>query len=249
MPRPSLHIARDSRGFTLIETLVAMVTGVIVAGALFAILEFSLHETRRETNTVQATQLARTTMTRLVNELDSACLTSGFAPVEPGSGPSKLIFVDAYSGATEITNPVEREIALEGGELNEKTYLPTNGSELANLKFEAKAASEAKSGTLFQQAEEEGKAVPVFTYYKYAKASNKGEEGKVAVGLDALEKMEEKEVAEDPEAVSSVRIAFRTQTYHGKELEARSRADLSSQVTFAFSAPGSEASIVDKPCE
>jgi len=250
MRLPPVHLARDSRGFTLIETLVAMVTGVAVTGALFAILEFSLHETLREANTVQATQLANTTMTRFVNELNSACLVGGFTPVEAGSTPSKLIFADAYSGATNITNPVLREITLENGELNEKTYLPASGSELSSLKFEPKVNSEAKSGKQFEHAKNEaGKEIPIFTYYRYASTSNNGVEGKVATGLSALKEMTESEVAAEPEAVSSVRISFRAQTYHSKEQETRSRADLSTQVTFAFSAPGSEASIEDKPCE
>lgn len=249
---PRLHIARDTRGFTLIETLVAMVTGVAVTGALFAIMEFSLRETSREATTVQATQLARTTMNRIDAELDSACLTTGFTPVEPESTASKLVFVDAFSRETNITNPIKREIAFEKSELIEKTYPPATGSELANLKFESKANGEYHSGKLVERSREEGSGteVPIFRYYKYSSTSNNGLEGKTAVGLNALKEMTTAEVASDPEAVSSVRVAFRTLPYNNsKEVESRSRADLSSQVTFAFSAPGTEASIEDKPCE
>ncbi len=253
MPRPTLRLARDSRGFTLIETLVAMITGVAVTGALFAIMEFSLRETSRAATTVQATQLARTTMTRLVSELDSACLTTDFTPVEPESTPSRLIFADAFSGATNITNPLKREIKFEGSELIEKTYLPAAGSELSNLKFESKVNSEARSGKLIEQAQEETPEktkIPVFKYYKYSSTSNNGEEGKVATGYSALKEMTAAEVTASPQSVASVRITFRTLPYNNsKEIEQRSRADLSSQVVFAFSAPGTEAKVEDKPCE
>src|ERR1017187_9006812 len=89
--------ARDARGFTLIETLVAMITGIVVTGALFAILEVSMHQTARAGDVVQASQSGRNAMTRIVDELRSACMSSEFTPVQAKSTPSQLVFRNTYS--------------------------------------------------------------------------------------------------------------------------------------------------------
>ena len=82
----------------------AMVVGIVVTGALFAILEVSLHQTSRITDRVQATQLGRTAMTKMVDELHSGCLAREFAPVQAGSGPKELRFATGFSEKTLSSN-------------------------------------------------------------------------------------------------------------------------------------------------
>ncbi len=57
-----------------------MVTGIIVTGALFAVLEVSMRQTARITDIAQANQLGRTTMTHMVDELHSACIAAEQEP-------------------------------------------------------------------------------------------------------------------------------------------------------------------------
>src|ERR1700690_1588251 len=103
----AIAAARDPRGFTLIEVLVAMVTGIIVTGALFAILEVSTRQAARVSEVAQATQVGRTAMTHVVDELHSACLSNGFTPVKPVTTATKLVFVNAYfpEHASEAKEP------------------------------------------------------------------------------------------------------------------------------------------------
>ncbi len=101
-PQPAAHPARrvslaDESGFSLIELLVAMITGIVITFALFAVLNITTDQASRLTNYAQATQQGRLAMTKIVDALHSACVTHGFAPIVPGSGESELLFVNAYS--------------------------------------------------------------------------------------------------------------------------------------------------------
>ncbi len=96
---------RDEHGFTLIEVLVAMVTGVIVTGALFAILEVSVRQSSHLSNVAAATQASRTTMTKLVDQMHSACLYEGFFPIKAKSTPQKLLLVNGYDEASGKEEP------------------------------------------------------------------------------------------------------------------------------------------------
>lgn len=96
-------------GFTLIETLVAMIAGLVVTGALFTIYIVALHQTSRITDSVQATQFGRTAMTHIVDELHSACLERASAPVQANSTATELIFENGYSKEAVIPNTKEAE--------------------------------------------------------------------------------------------------------------------------------------------
>ena len=78
------------------ELVVAMAAGIVVTGALFAILDVSLHQSARITDKVQADQLGRTAMTAMTDELHSACIAPEVTPVQAESSGTELRFVTAY---------------------------------------------------------------------------------------------------------------------------------------------------------
>lgn len=260
--RRALALARDARGFTLIETLVAMVTGIAVTGALFTILEVSTKQAVRLSDVAQATQVGRTAMTHIVDELHSGCLYDDFAPVQPGSTESKLIFVNGYfpEKANEATQPEYTFVHKD-----EITWSNAGKGTLKDKKFTATEAAKEQEYTAWKEngevlvAEnisqvEPVKENPVFKYYKYSSSSANGTSEAAATltpmevsGATALTAAQAKEVA-------AVGVTFRSAPYT-KELKLSAASekgtplDQTTLTTFAFSAPNSETTIVAGPCE
>lgn len=250
MPSLLRRIARDTRGFSLIETLVAMITGVIVTGALFAILEVSMTQSARLTDVAQATQLGRTAMTRIVDELHSTCISSGFTPVQENSNENELIFRQGYSEKAEIPSVRQDKIVWNKatGTLTDNIYM-SNGGSWPTFTFPASPTSSVRIGEHISQNEVEGggKMEPIFQYYKYstksstiptAPSSTLNEKAPLAGTLKSAEAAE----------VASVVVSFKAAPNDNKATLGRG-VGLSSQVTFAFSAPSSEAPIEAAPCE
>ena len=92
---------QDESGLSLVELLIAIVTSLVVVAALMGLLVVSQHQTVLLRDVGQATQSGRTAMTRIVDEVHSACLAKEFAPVQKESTASKLVLVNAYSNEAE----------------------------------------------------------------------------------------------------------------------------------------------------
>jgi Tfp pilus assembly protein PilV len=265
-PRSLGRASRDEAGFTLIETLVAMVTGVIITGALFAILEVSVHQSSRLSDYAQATQLSRTTMTHIVDELHSACLSPNATPIITGSNESKLIFETGYSEKTEVPSAATATTGARKDEiiwdetkktLTDYTYLSTGGS-WPSYTYSASATpvggvriGEKITRSEVENAKKEKEKVPIFKYYAYATtpstsavAPSSTLNETTLAGAATVPGL----TSTEAEKVASVLISFRTAPNSGSEKLGRA-ADLSTQVTLAFSAPSSEATIVAAPCE
>jgi hypothetical protein len=94
-----LDLAEEG-GTSLIELLVAMVSAVVVVGALFAILEFSVNQEARISDKVQATRVGRLAMAKVTDELHSACTGFGATAIQgPGETPGTGL---ASTGATDL---------------------------------------------------------------------------------------------------------------------------------------------------
>jgi type II secretory pathway pseudopilin PulG len=260
-----VHLRRSTGaegGFTLVETLIAMVTGLVVSGALFAILEVSLHQSARLSDVAQATQLGRTAMTHVVDELHSACLSSGFTPIQEKSNENKLIFVDAYSKEAEI--PSAREDAIvwekeggkESGTLTDYTY-PSIGGSWPKFSFSSTAtpASGVRIGEHIFKAELEAngkkETPPIFRYYAYTtKPSTSPTAPSSTLNEETLKGAKEANGLSSTEAatVASVAVSFKAAPSDGRTELGRG-ASLTNQMTFAFEAPSSESPIEAAPCE
>ncbi len=122
---------RSERGFTLIEMLVAMVTGLVVTGALLGILEFSLRQETRISDRVQADRTGRASVEHVLEELRSGCVGAS-TPIQPPTGKpasplaatnaSNLWFITAYGTKTSGAS------ALNEGYLHDINWSATGTS-------------------------------------------------------------------------------------------------------------------------
>ncbi len=260
--RPTLS---DEGGFSLIELLVAMISGIVVMLALVAVLLFSTRQETHLTNVAQATQLGRIAMTKIVDELHSACLAPGFAPIQENSSPSELRFVNSYSEEAVIAKAKVNEHRIVWNEkaetLTDYTYPAIKEETWPN--FEYSSTASPVGGVLIAshvtQLESEGKKLPIFQYYSYDLESNES----ASSGLNSLnttpiisgtEKLTEKTAA----TAASVLLSFNTGSSAtttsltntlGKNLAKDVGDGQQSQVTLSFSVPVSEAESVDTPCQ
>ncbi len=261
-------LVSDESGFTLIELLVSMITAAVVSGALLSILNISLGQTTLISDKVQANQLGRTAMTRIVDELHSSCLSPGFSPIQANSSGTELIFKNAYSKEAIILNAKESEAKTGGAgtgifehqivynstskTLTDFIYKSTSG-EGAEAKFpaldysstthEAANAIPTKGVLLVSNVTQTG-TTPIFQYYKYAEESNSSS----STPEGTLTRLEPPLLAPEAEEAASVLISFRVAPVDGKA-EHDQYIDLSNQATLAFSAPNAETPIKDSPCE
>jgi type II secretory pathway pseudopilin PulG len=250
--RPSLRnrLAGDS-GFTLIELLVGIATALVVVGALMGLLVVSQHQTSILRDVVQATQYGRTAMTRVVDELHSACIAKEFAPVQKESTASKLVLVNAYSKEAEIkAGERTREDIITfnkaAGALIDET-IPSSGGEYPRFTF-AGAPTKTTIGTNITETGAGVKASPIFTYYEYSKEIEaEGATGESST-LKKIESVPAKGFSEnEARAIAAVGITFTAAPASGQETVGRS-VNVNTLVTLAFSAPNTEAVVKDGPC-
>jgi type II secretory pathway pseudopilin PulG len=256
----ALKCGGDTRGFTLIETLVAMLSAVVVVGALYSILDISVSQTAQITDQSQATQNGRTTINKLNEDLKSACISSGFTPVkeakEKTTGEkeeeSRLVFVNAYTSNAEITEALKHEIVWEksSGLIVDKTYKSSGGS-WPEFTFSS-TYTKTRLGENISQAEVGKKFVPIFQYYEYTKESTGLASNEALSTLKLIEletKGSEKELSsKNLKEAAAVEISFNQSPVNKYTAESRA-VDFKNQVTLSFSVPNAETPIEDKPCE
>ncbi len=126
--------AGEEAGVTLVELLVAMAAAGVIVLALFTMVNTTLQQTSRTFSQVNASQSARTVTENIEDEMHSACLSSGMAPIQTGSDGSDLFFVSQYGSSgsnadAPTPTPVEHKIVYSssGKSLTDYIY-PATGS-------------------------------------------------------------------------------------------------------------------------
>jgi Tfp pilus assembly protein PilW len=255
---------RDRRGFTLVETLVAMMTGVVVTGALFAILDVSVRQSSHLSGVAQATQAGRAEMTRIVEELHSACIKEEAAPVRSTSTPSKLVFWNAYDQKTASNEEPPSELQASGihkdeVEYSEATHKLTDvrytatSNEQTNGEYPWSATTTSYAISNVYPTEESPQAI--FRYYEYKSSPEKATTAAASTLKEESLVSGSSELKESYKKVAAVAVAFKvgpqgkTEFKQAASVEKGSFAEFSTLNTLAFMAPNSEAKIEAGPCE
>ena len=131
---------REERGFTIVELLVSVSASLIVMTGIVTLTTTVMHHQSRISHRVDANSLARPAMTRIVQGLHSACVTSHIVPVQTGSTGTSISFLSKSGSAVGPTPDLHR-VYLSGTALKEAVYLPTGGT-APNWTFSATPASD-----------------------------------------------------------------------------------------------------------
>jgi Tfp pilus assembly protein PilV len=270
---PAPLAPRSEQGFTLIETLVAMVTGIIVVGALLAILDISLKQETRATDRVQVDQIGRTAMNSIMDELHSSCTGFGSAaiqapqetPASPlaSSGPANLWFLSSYgnssSGNAVMTSVTEHDINWTStgisntgqrlGTLTDYAF-PSTGGTPGHWTFPALTVANA---TAKHTAKTLAKNVippqiaGISTLFQYAKYNNNASSSTDGQ-LEALSATEIPLSASTAENVARVAISF-AQAPEDKDTRLGRTASFSDSVVLRFNPAETGSEVENIPCE
>jgi Tfp pilus assembly protein PilW len=250
---------RSERGFTLIELIVAMITGVLVIGAAFSVLEISLRQSVRQSDYAQATQHGRLAMTKVIDELHSTCLSASFTPIQKESTSTHMIVYDGYSEGTEFSGAAttlagarKDELYVENGKLSDKMALATSGTPGAFV-FSAQPTTTvlAENVAPIESGGKTESPAHYFKYFRYAPTSSTGTttESTTLEEIKPTNAETAKGITEaEAKEVAAVQVSFKVLPSDGNETVGRA-INISSQATFALSAPSSEAKVEAVPCE
>lgn len=267
--------AAAEHGTSLMELLVAMLCSLIVLGALLAILEFSLGQESRIADAVQADQIGRTSMTRIVEDLHSACAgngataiqlpsptpTSWTAPLEP-TNRVNLWLVSAYgsksAGSVEVKEAFEHDInwtstgktTSSGQQVGKLTDYMFVGSGSPNHwtfpEFTvANAHARLLATNVIAPFVEEG-GIQQPTLFRYAEYNNNSAEARDGQLVPLLTSGEVSTAATGKE-IAEVTITF-TQASESGRTEPSHTSALSDSVVLRFNS-SKTGEVVNRPCE
>jgi type II secretory pathway pseudopilin PulG len=173
---PPLHpSSAGERGFTLVEMLVALVTGIVVVLATLSVLDISVSQSSRIAERVDADQQGRLAMEKIMLELHSSCTAYEATPVREESTGEKLELVSQPSSKAYLTRVTKHVIAYNEAThtLTDASFNSTNTLEQLNTPWNFSGTATGTQTLLtgvYKSTIEEGgvkKTVPVFQYFKY----------------------------------------------------------------------------------
>ncbi len=154
---------RDDTGTTLVELMVALMTGLVIFATLTTMVVTTMHGSSRVSSRVEATQRARIAMVNLTNQLHSACLSPEIAPIRSGSTGNSLKFVH-QTGSAVAPTPILTVVSYSNGTLKQSDYKWTSGAS-PNWVFDEN--NPASPRILLTKVAPIPPSTSIFSYYRY----------------------------------------------------------------------------------
>jgi type II secretory pathway component PulJ len=224
-------LIHDESGMTLVELLVATAAGVIVMFGVVLAVIVTLRETDRISTHIDANQRARLTMTRVINQLHSACVAPQIAPVREKSNGTTLIFWH-QTGSAVAPVPVESKISLSGTTLTQFDY-PSNGGTAPNWTFSTTASSTTQLMTGVSPISE---SIPVFRYFGYTNGQINPTPLTVPLEANAGE-------------VVQVNVAFQTSPMNTPIKDSSAKTGIQGAALLRLTPPSYSSSTANRPCQ
>lgn len=219
----------------MVELLVGMAMGMVVLVGLSMTIITVLHGTSRVDARVEATDNARIVVTRIVEELHSACISPQIAPVRENSTGTSLIFWHAATGQAKDVQPipVRSRITYSEGTLTQTDYKKTGGTS-PNWEFEPEQAGSGTTRILLTNvAPVEGR---VFTYEEYEGGNVK------PLSTTGLSKTE-------AETTVVVKVALTASPKSTPVADAGSAATVEDSATLRLTPPSYNQAVSAPPCQ
>jgi hypothetical protein len=150
----------DESGLTLMELIATIPIFLAVTAAIGIMVTTGVHNSDRTVQRVDANQRVRPVMTRVVQELHSACVAARIVPVLAGSTGTSISFL-SKSGSAVTPVPDMHVISLSAGTLTDVTY-PSTGGAAPTWTFSA-----TPSSTYRMMTNVAAPAGVVFRYYQF----------------------------------------------------------------------------------
>jgi type II secretory pathway pseudopilin PulG len=171
-PRPPAPRPSAVDGFTLVELLVAMATGLLVMIGATTVLFVMMRQTQRTFTRVDATRQARTAFGNIENELHSACV-NGDPPIQGiaaagtvESDANNIVFL-SYTGPAANPTPVWHKLSYSAtaGTLTDSSYNAVYTSSTTGQDWTQ--GTLLSTNVLLSNLPTQSTTTPVFQYFAY----------------------------------------------------------------------------------
>jgi hypothetical protein len=231
---------RTDRGYSLVELMVATAAALVVFTAIVTVLQVSTRHQKFVADRVAANQRARPVMTGIINDLHSACVAPGVAPVLGGSSDTQLSFI---SKSTEEVAPIPEQhvVTLTGSTLTESVYPvqpPTDNQPPWTFSPNPSSTRELLDGVTGGVSAEPPKA---FQYFSYNTEPGQG-------GQLSTTPLPTPLSAANATLTVGVKVSFATSPSSSPGTDPKAPITLSDQATMRLEPASEDVSEVNLPC-